>query len=55
MKVVDGSLVLTYTQAMGQGGQATPVTLKLTPDGAGMKVEQDLGNGRLRTGTAVKG
>lgn len=55
VKIVNGSLVLTYTQTMGPDGQATPVTLKLTPDGAGMKVEQDLGNGRVRTGTAEKG
>lgn len=55
VKVVNGSLVLSYTQTMGQGGQAVPITLKLTPDGAGMKVEQDRGNGMIRTGTAVKG
>lgn len=55
VKVVDGSLVLTYTMTMGPNGDSMPVTLKLTPDGATTKAEQDLGNGRVRTGTAVKG
>ncbi len=54
VKVVDGSLVLTYTMTMGPNGDSTPVTLKLTRDGATMKAEQDLGNGRVRSGTAVK-
>lgn len=55
VKIVNGSLVLSYTQTMGQSGQSVPITLKFTPDGAGMKVEQDRGNGMVRTGTAVKG
>jgi hypothetical protein len=48
----DEVLVLSYSMSMG--GQSMPVTLKLTPDGAAMTAEMDLGGQFTRTGTAAK-
>lgn len=54
VKVVEGALVLTYTVSFGPDGNSFPVTLTLTPDGDATKAAMDMGNGRVREGTAVK-
>lgn len=53
VEIVDGALLLTYT-VNGQGGNAAPVTLKLTPGEAATKVEMDIAGRFQRTGTATK-